>query len=216
MREVQQLTRTRADVRGRERTVTRTDGRGWTCCRQMACKRSAVRARLAPLVRSEIRTDRTGSTAAKYSNGGRVGRRTCVRIGHLPPAGLLAGHRSPDAESALVSLSPAQIPASSVPRLLPPGHHPALLEGHSCQRLLPHWQVVRPRWASRSVRFTPRGPRPLARAVRSLTAGAARGDRRVVPTVSVRRWSRWCAAPVKRRGAPWRSPARLSARWCAR
>src|SRR5450631_2311048 len=36
--EVQQLTRTRGDLRGR----------GWTCCRQMACKRSAVRARLAP------------------------------------------------------------------------------------------------------------------------------------------------------------------------
>src|SRR5580700_8272356 len=46
--EVQQLTWTQADVQGRERTVTCRDGRGWTCCRQMACKRSAVRARLAP------------------------------------------------------------------------------------------------------------------------------------------------------------------------
>ena len=43
-----QLTRTRADLRGRGRTVTCTERRGWTCCRQMACKRSAVRARLAP------------------------------------------------------------------------------------------------------------------------------------------------------------------------
>jgi hypothetical protein len=51
--EVQQLTWTQADVQGRERTVTCRDGRGWTCCRQMACKRSAVRARLAP-PRSEI------------------------------------------------------------------------------------------------------------------------------------------------------------------
>ena len=48
-----------------------------------ACKRSAVRARLAPLVRSEIRTNRTASTAAKYSNGGRLGRRTCIRTGVL-------------------------------------------------------------------------------------------------------------------------------------
>jgi hypothetical protein len=46
--EVQQHTRTRADLRGRGRTVTCGYGRGWTCCRQMACKRSAVRARLAP------------------------------------------------------------------------------------------------------------------------------------------------------------------------
>ena len=73
--------------------MTCTDGRRWTSCRQMACKRSAVRARLAPLVRSLIRTVRTASTAGKYSNGGRVGRRTCVRIGHLRRPGLLAGHR---------------------------------------------------------------------------------------------------------------------------
>jgi hypothetical protein len=75
--------RTRGACHGRGRTVTCEDGRGWTCCRQMACKRSAVRARLAPLVSSEIRTDRTASTAAKYSHGGRAGRRTCVRIRHL-------------------------------------------------------------------------------------------------------------------------------------
>jgi hypothetical protein len=46
--EVQQLTRARAHLRGRVRTVTCTDGRGWTCCRQMACKRSGVRISLAP------------------------------------------------------------------------------------------------------------------------------------------------------------------------
>ena len=59
----------------------------------MACKRSAVRARLAPLFRSLIRTNRTASTAGKCSNGGRLGRRTCVRIGHLCRLGLLAGQQ---------------------------------------------------------------------------------------------------------------------------
>jgi hypothetical protein len=37
-------------------TVTCGYGRGWTCCRQMACKRSAVRARLLHLFRGKIRT----------------------------------------------------------------------------------------------------------------------------------------------------------------
>ena len=68
-------------------------GSGQTKSPGMACKRSAVRARLAPLVRNEIRKTRTASTAGKsstagkYSNGGRVGRRTYVRIGNLPPPG---------------------------------------------------------------------------------------------------------------------------------
>jgi hypothetical protein len=69
-------------------------GPGQTKSVGMACKRSAVRARLAPQVRSEIRMTRTASTAGKYSNGGRMGRRMCVRIGHRPVAGT-AG-RTPD------------------------------------------------------------------------------------------------------------------------
>ncbi len=75
--------------------MTCGDGREWTCCRQMACKRSGVRISLALLVRSIIRTDRTGSTAAKYRNGGPVGHRTCVRIQHLWFRGLLADLRAP-------------------------------------------------------------------------------------------------------------------------
>jgi hypothetical protein len=48
--------------------VTCGDGRGWTCCRQMACKRSGVRISLAP-PRSEAKfeqieqKDTAGSTA---------------------------------------------------------------------------------------------------------------------------------------------------------
>jgi hypothetical protein len=107
--EVQQLTRTRTDLRGRGRTVTCGDGRGWTCCRQMACKRSGVRISLAPLVRSEIRIDRTGSTAAKYSNGGPVGRRTYVRIECLPAPALLARPPIPSRAAALPALPAGQI-----------------------------------------------------------------------------------------------------------
>jgi hypothetical protein len=90
----------------------------------MACKRSAVRARLAPQVRSKTRTNRTASTAAKYSNGGRLGRRIRVRIGQLARLGPLARHRIPGAEPALVSLSPGQIRVSSVSDFVirsPPG-----------------------------------------------------------------------------------------------
>ena len=83
--QVPQRARTEVVAQGRVRTVTCTDGRRWTCCRQIACKRSAVRARTAPLVRSIIRAVRTASTAGKYSNGGRVGRRMCVRIGRISP-----------------------------------------------------------------------------------------------------------------------------------
>ena len=91
--EVPQRTWTEVAAPGRRRTVTCGDGRGWTCCRQMACKRSGVRISLAPLVRSIIRTDRTASTAAKYRNGGPMGRRTCVRIGMFHWRGLLARPR---------------------------------------------------------------------------------------------------------------------------
>ena len=52
-----------------------------------ACKSSAVRVHLSPLVRCEIRTNRTASTAVKYSHGGRLGRRTCVRNRISSPAG---------------------------------------------------------------------------------------------------------------------------------
>ena len=47
-RKVPQQVRIQEDGQGCGRTVTCGYGRGWTCCREMACKRSAVRARLAP------------------------------------------------------------------------------------------------------------------------------------------------------------------------
>jgi hypothetical protein len=119
--EVQQLTRTRADSRGRGRTVTCRDGRGWTCCRQMACKRSAVRARLAPLVSGEIRTNRTAGTAAKYSNGGRVGRRTCVRIGYFPGWGLLARRWLPGAGQPVTWANTRLIGSVTLVTWPPPG-----------------------------------------------------------------------------------------------
>jgi hypothetical protein len=54
-------------------------------------------------------------------------------IGHRPWLGLLAGHRIPGAEPALVSLSPAEIALSSGPVTLGTLVTPALLEGHFCQ-----------------------------------------------------------------------------------
>ena len=47
-RKVPQRVRIPGDWQVLTGTVTCGDGRGWMCCRQMACKRSAVRARLAP------------------------------------------------------------------------------------------------------------------------------------------------------------------------
>ena len=84
-RKVQQPVRTRGAWHGRGRTVTCGDGRGWTCCRQMACKRSGVRISLAPLVGSEIRIERTASTAASTAA---AARRAAVRVfGSVSSAG---------------------------------------------------------------------------------------------------------------------------------
>ena len=72
----------------------------WKCLPFLpSCKRSAVRARLAPLVRSESRKTRTASTAGKYNNGGRLGRCTCVfGSGVFPRLGLLVQQRIPDTD----------------------------------------------------------------------------------------------------------------------
>jgi len=171
----------------------------------MACKRSAVRARLAPQVRSEIRTFRTGSTAGKYSNGGRVGRRTYVRIGHLPPAG--AAGRAADSRRLAGSGQPV---TWANPRLIgpvtlaiwsPPGPHGGPLLPVTVAAFASGPAAL----AVLAVRSTPRSPRLLARAARSLTGARRAGPARRA-MVSVRRWARWCAAPLRRRVAPWRSP----------
>jgi hypothetical protein len=113
-RKVQQPVRTRGVCHGRGRTVTCGDGRGWTCCRQMACKRSGVRISLAPLVRIEIRTNRTVGTAAKYSNGGPLGRRTSVRIDISRWRGLLARPRISVTAQVLTSVPPRQTPSVGI------------------------------------------------------------------------------------------------------
>jgi hypothetical protein len=61
--------------------------------------------------------------------------------------------------------------------------------------------------------FPSQEPCPLARAAFPDGRLGARAWR-VVPMVSVRRWTRRCAAPLRHRVAPWRSPARLPAHWC--
>ncbi len=47
-RKVPQQARKDTDPGTRSGTVTRADGRGWTCCLLMACKRPGVRVPLAP------------------------------------------------------------------------------------------------------------------------------------------------------------------------
>ena len=100
-----------------------------------------------------------------------MGRRTRVRIGHLRRPGLLTGQRIPGAEPALVSLSPAQI---ACPR-----------SRDSCHRVTtrPSWRAFPPAtvaaFASSPAALAvlvvySQGPRLLARAARSLTAGSAR------------------------------------------
>jgi hypothetical protein len=180
----------------------------------MACKRSAVRARLAPLVRSEIRTHRTASTAGKYSNGGQLGRRMCVRIGHLARRVLLAGPR--------IQALNRRWPVCDLDRFLPhrpcdfaAGHHPALPQGHSCPQLL---RICK--WSSSAGRPAgsdplPGAPCPLARAAfgdDGLGAGSTRraddGSAALGPLVR-------CAAQAQ--GCAVAQPcARLSACWCAR
>jgi hypothetical protein len=174
----------------------------------MACKRSAVRARLAPLVTSEIRTDRTASTAAEYSNGGRVGRRMCVRSDMFPRLGLLAGHRIPGAEPTLVSLSPGQIPPHRS------GDSCWLATARPSQGAIPASGCCRIcKWSGRAGRpgraIHSREPRQLARRACSRTAGAARG---------LSAWRRWCqpraglAGALRHSGAELRRGAALCAR----
>jgi hypothetical protein len=195
--------------------VACTDRRGWTCCRQMACKRSAVRARLAPLVRSEIRTDRTGSTAGKYSNGGRVGRRMCVRSGMFPRLGLLAGHRIPGADrrcpACHLGKSPPHRPGDSchLATTQPPWR--TIPASDSCR--ICKWPLSR--WASRPMRFTPENraswPERRVRRRQARRAGSARCAVDVSPALRplVR-----CATQAQSCAVA-QLFARASARWCA-
>jgi hypothetical protein len=169
----------------------------------MACKRSAVRARLAPLVRSLIRKTRTASTAGRYSNGGRW---AAVRVfgSHVPPAGLLAGQRIPGAEPTTVSLSPGQIPPHRS------GDFCRLATTPPSRRAIPASGCCRTcKWSGRAGRpgrcDSLPGAAPAAQG--GAFADGRRGARaqRVAPMVSGRRWARWCAAPLTHRVALWRS-----------
>lgn len=86
-----------------------------------------------------------------------------------------------------------------------PRHYPALLEGHSCQRLFAAFASSPAALAVLAVRSTPRSQPPAGQcgAFADSTLGA--WARRVAPLVSVPRGAHWCAAPLRRRVAPWRS-----------
>jgi hypothetical protein len=89
---------------------------------------------------------------------------------------------------------------------MPPGRHPALLGGPFLPAAVAAFASGLAALALLATRSAPRG---CARWPGPAFADGRFGvrARRVVPMVSVRRWPRWCAAPLRRRVAPWRSPA---------
>jgi hypothetical protein len=89
------------------------------------------------------------------------------------------------------------------PVTLPPGHHPALQEGHSCQRLLPRLQVTPAALGVPAGPIRSQEPRPLGRAARPLTVGSAR------------RWCQWPAGALRRSGAGLRRGAARRVCRCA-
>jgi hypothetical protein len=92
---------------------------------------------------------------------------------------------------------------------LPPGHHPALPESHSCHGCC---RICTGRAESPSGPIHSQEPRRLARAAPSLTAGAARG-----PSAR-RRWRQsgtgacWCAAQAQGRALAQSCACRLAPR----
>ena len=140
------------------------------------------------------------STAGKYSNGGRVGRRTCARIRHLPLAGLLAGRRTPGAEPALVRpVTCANRPVIG-PVTLTTWPPPGALGGPFLPVTVAAFASSRDVLAVVAIRSTPRsGP---AREGRALAEGSAARELGA-PRVSVRRCA--AAAPREEPGAPRRT-----------
>ena len=181
-----------------------------TCQDSQACKRSAVRARLAPPGQKR----NSNESNRQYSRKATAAEWAAVRVfgsGVFLRARLLAGQRIPDADPAL--------PACHLRK------SPCHRSRDSCRRVTtgspegPFLPATVAAFASSPaalailvVRVYSQEPRLLARAARSLTARSARGLRCVAPMVSLRRWARWGAALFRRRDAPWRSPARLPAR----
>ncbi len=150
---------------------------------------------------------KVAGTAGKYSNGGQLAAVCVFGSGIFSRLGLLAGHRIPGAEAALVSLSPGKSPPRRsrdsrhlVTTRLPGGPCPSVAVAAFASGPATLGVLARPMCSQE--------PHLLTRAARSLTAGSARA-RTARRWVSGRRWACWCcdaqargcAATRSRRGA---------------
>ena len=170
--EVPQRTRTEVAAQGRVRTVTCTDGRGWTCCRQMACKRSAVRARLAPPVQKR----NSNGSNSEYSR--KVQQRRPLRPPYVCSDRASSPGRGCWQDSEFQALN-RRWPACHLRK------SPCHRSRDSCRRVTtqPSWTATPASDCCRICKWPGRAggpvhcqePRPLARAARSLTAGSAHG-----------------------------------------
>ena len=164
--------------------MTCTDGRGWTCCRQMACKRSAVRARLAP---PGQRRNSNGSNS-EYS------RKVQQRRPNGPPYVCSGRASSPGwgcwQDTGFQALN-RRWPACHL------GKSPSRRSRDSCRLLTarPSWRAMSARDCCRICKWPSRAghpgglvgsqePRVLARAARSLTVARRAGSARRADGVS--------------------------------
>jgi hypothetical protein len=200
--EVQQLTRTRAHSWGRGRTVTCGDGRGWTCCRQMACKRSGVRISLAPPGQKHNSNDSNSKYSSKVQQR-RPDGPPYVCSDRFPPLARAGGKTAESSHCSAAfrrttwanSSSPGALTLTAwvVTRLVRAASRTmtVVVFAGGVRTAGPLHPRSTPSTRNGRLRTRVRGSRPWARLLR-----------RMAPTSL-------CVAPLRRWAAPWRSLAQL-------